>query len=53
MEQPAVRSRTSPSSTLDVSDVPSALPQYVARGEALTKKGRLLCLGILVQRGVA
>lgn len=48
MEHPSVRCRTSPSSTfrcLSMCRV-RAPPQYLARGEALTKKGRLSCLGI-------
>lgn len=47
MEHTSVRCRTSLSSTFGVSECAGALsPKYMARGEALAKKGRLLCLGI-------
>lgn len=56
MEQPAVRSRTSPSSTLGClryAECFLSLPVYTTLSEALTKKGRLLCLVIRVLRGDA
>lgn len=51
MEHPAARSRTSPSSTFVVSDMPKALPSLLYAVRTLVGKGRLPCLGILVLRG--
>lgn len=51
MEHPAARSRTSPSSTFVVSDMPKALPSLLYAVRTLVGKGRLSCLGILVLRG--
>lgn len=48
MEQPAVRSRTSSSSTLGClryAECFSPPQEYTTLSEALTKKGRLLCSG--------
>lgn len=51
MEHPAARSRTSPSSTFVVSDMPKAHPSLLYAVRTLVGKGRLPCLGILVLRG--
>lgn len=51
MEHPAARSRTSPSSTFVVSDMPKSNPSPWYAVRALVGKGRLPCLGILVFRG--
>lgn len=51
MEHPAARSRTSPSSTFVVSDMPKAHPSLLYAVRALVGRGRLPCLGILVLRG--
>lgn len=51
MEHPAARSRTSPSSTFVVSDMPKVDPGLLYAVRALVGKGRLPCLGILVFRG--
>lgn len=51
MEHPAARSRTSPSSTFVVSDMPKSNPSLWYAVRALVGKGRLPCLGILVFRG--
>lgn len=51
MEHPAARSRTSPSSTFVVSDMPKVKPGRLYAVRALVGKGRLPCLGILVFRG--
>ena len=51
MEHPAARSRTSPSSTFVVSDMPKVHPSLLYAVRTLVGKGRLPCLGILVLRG--
>lgn len=51
MEHPAARSRTSPSSTFVVSDMPKAQPSLLYAVRTSVGKGRLPCLGILVLRG--
>lgn len=51
MEHPAARSRTSPSSTFVVSDMPKAHPSLLYAVRTLVGRGRLPCLGILVLRG--
>lgn len=51
MEHPAARSRTSPSSTFVVSDMPKTHPSLLYAVRTLVGKGRLPCLGILVLRG--
>lgn len=51
MEHPAARSRTSPSSTFVVSDMPKSQPSLLYAVRTSVGKGRLPCLGILVLRG--
>lgn len=50
MEHPAARSRTSPSSTFVVSDMPKVNPGLLYAVRTVVEKGRLPCLGILVFR---
>lgn len=52
MEQPVVRSRTSPPSTFGISNMPKSPPVYVWHAvKRVTKRGRLPCVEILVSRG--